>query len=388
MSRGIDNLMGTRGANEGDDSDHAAETKFFHGSNVAMPDAAFDQAQLREAATLLGIVRVGVAAVQRYPEMERVRDWIANGYAAEMAYIERRIEDRDDLTRILPGARSVIVAAVPYDTNQADSRAPRAGGSAWVSRYAWGDDYHDVVGEKLDALEAWLTEQAPTAHFKRYVDTGPVPERLLAAKAGVGWIGKNSCIIDPEWGSYLFLGVILTDLELVADEPITDHCGSCRACLEVCPTDSFPQPYVLDARRCISYLTIELRGEVPETHRAGIGDHVFGCDLCQEVCPWNQRAKRPTGADKRFAARADWHAPDVAELLQLDDEAIRRRLRHSSMKRTKVQGLRRNALIAAGNLKDPDLLPLVSCYCEDSDVGISSAARWAERRLRELPRPE
>src|SRR6185295_18594161 len=242
-------------------------------------------------------------------------------------------------------ARSVIAVGLQYDTPGPYS-VDAARDRGWMARYAWGDDYHDVMGAMLRRLAERLAAEAGPFRSRAYVDTGPIVERAWAAAAGLGAWGKNTCLLHPEHGSWFFLGEAVTDLELLPDAPRADMCGSCTACLEACPTGAFPAPYVLDATRCISYLTIERKGEIPEALRPGVGRQVFGCDICQDVCPWNRRRRHAGGPS--FEPRDGLVAPDLAELASLDDEGFRTRFRGSAVKRAKRRGLLRNVAVALG----------------------------------------
>ncbi|MBW2313270.1 MAG: tRNA epoxyqueuosine(34) reductase QueG [Deltaproteobacteria bacterium] len=336
-------------------------------------------------ALALGFDRAGIAPALPGAHAGFLRDWLARGYDGEMEWIGRRAGERMDPREVMPGARSLLVVGLVYDPAGPDLTGPVSAGR--IARYAGGEDYHELMLERLEALGSALEARAGGPVSQRaYVDTGPVHEREAAAGAGLGWIGKNTCLIDPELGSYLFLGVLLTDLELAADAPIEDHCGSCRACLDACPTDAFPEPYVLDASRCLSYTTIEVRGEIPEVLRAGQGDWVFGCDVCQEVCPWNTRTRRRVPADSgglraRLAPRAAWRAPSLEWLLSLGEEAWRAAAADTALRRTKRRGLLRNALVAAGNSGDRSLGPAVRRHAEGDDPLLAEHARWALRRL-------
>ncbi|MGH9805197.1 MAG: tRNA epoxyqueuosine(34) reductase QueG, partial [Candidatus Acidiferrales bacterium] len=236
-----------------------------------------------------GFDKVGIAPAAGLPELARFPEWLARGHAGEMDYLSD--PRRRDSRAVMPGARSVICCALGYDTaHPRSTEVPRDPERGWLSRYAWGDDYHEIVREKLEALRATLAERAgPGFDSRAYVDTGPVLERAFASHAGLGWQGKNTCLLDAELGSFFFIGVLITNLDLASDPPLPDGCGSCTLCIEACPTGAIVEPYLLDARRCISYLTIELRSAIPEELRGPMGRHVFGCDICQDVCPYNQR---------------------------------------------------------------------------------------------------
>jgi len=305
-------------------------------------------ADIKTKALELGFDACGVAPAGDLPELEFFQEWIARGYAGSMAYLERSADRRSGVEQVMPSARTVIVTATVYNTARPYSTECADSSRAEIARYAWGDDYHDVIGGRLDALLAWMREIAPHPFDARaYVDTGPVQERVYARHAGIGWIGKNSCVISPELGSWVLLGEIICSLPLDTDAPALDQCGECMLCLEACPTQALVAPGVLDSNRCISYLTIEHRGDIPVALRPAIGSHVYGCDICQEVCPWNALA--PTSADPAWRPRRVWDRPALIDLLRMPDDALNTALRGSAMRRAKAAGVRRNVAIALEN---------------------------------------
>ena len=267
-----------------------------------------------------------------------------------MAYLARSAARRSDVRQVVPTARSVVVVAVVYNTDRPYSTESKDPGTAHIARYAWGDDYHEVIGSRLEALVAWMRERSAESFDARaYVDTGPVLERVYARHAGIGWIGKNTCVINPTLGSWIFLGEVICSLELQPDEPALDQCGTCTLCLEACPTQALVAPGVLDSNRCISYLTIEHRDAIDPSLAAGLGLHVYGCDICQEVCPWNATA--PTSDDRAWQPRAVWDQPRIADLVRMPDETLQSALEGSAMSRAKPAGMRRNIAIADQNLQ-------------------------------------
>ncbi len=345
---------------------------------------AFDSAQLAESirgeARRLGIEQVGFCSVEPGRERERLAEWLARGYQGSMAWLARDPERRSDPRRLLPAARTALVVAVGYDS-AAPRTLDRAHGDAtgWISRYAWGDDYHNWLTRRLRKLARWIDDQTSgAAAAKVYVDAGPVMEKPLAERAGLGWIGKNACLISPRVGSFVFLGVILLAVEIPPDEPGVDRCGTCRACLDACPTNAFPEPYVLDARRCISYLTIEHPGEIDAALEPAINTHVFGCDLCQDVCPWNGRS--PPSAAREVAPRAGNFAPDLAALATLDEAGFAARFAGSPVKRTKRAGLQRNAAVALGNAAHAAAGEILAALSRDDDPVVAATAARALAR--------
>lgn len=299
-------------------------------------------------ARALGFDLCGVAPAEAVPEAGRIAEWIARGYAGDMGYLPRTAHRREDVRRYLPAARSVIVTGTLYNVDRPYSVEVANPAEAIVSRYAWGEDYHVVVGRRLDQLLDWMrAEHGAPFEARACVDTAPVHERSYAQAAGVGWVGKNGCLINPGLGSWVFLGEIVCSLPLVPDEPAFDQCGTCTLCLEACPTGALVEPRVLDARRCVSYLTIELRREIPEPLRPGIGARVYGCDVCQDVCPWNQSA--PSSDDPAWQPRAGLDHPRLVDLWGRSDTELAELTRGTAMTRASVAALRRNVAVAVGN---------------------------------------
>ena len=310
---------------------------------------------VKTQARVFGFDVCGIAPAESFPELSFLREWIARGYAGEMAYIPRSADRRLDVRAVVPGARSVIVMGTLYNTVAPYEAGDPGRDAALISRYAWGDDYHDVIKARLDALLTWMRgESAEPFDARAYVDTGPVQERVYAQYGGLGWIGKNTCLINPDLGSWLFLSEIICTLALDPDAPGIDQCGACTRCLDACPTDALVEPGVLDSTRCLSYLTIEIKGAIPVALRAPLDTLVYGCDICQDVCPYNQAA--PQSGDPAWQPRAGLKLPALIDLWRQPDAELRSRLKGTAMTRAKLTGLRRNLAVAIGNSGDPDAL--------------------------------
>jgi len=319
----------------------------------SMTASGITASAIKAKAREIGFDACGIAPAAAHPELRFFREWIDRGYDGEMAYLRRSVDRRADVRHVLPSARSVIVTATNYNTDRGYSTECADPMRAQVARYAWGDDYHDVIGARMETLLAWMRERSPETFDARvYVDTGPVQERVYAQHAGIGWIGKNTCVIHPTIGSWIFLAEIICSLPLEIDAPSLDQCGTCTLCLEACPTQAIVAPGVLDSTRCISYLTIEKRGDIPESLHAAIGSHVYGCDVCQEVCPWNAVALH--SGDPAWQPRSTWDRVDLLTLSRRTDDELAEALRGSAMRRAKAQGLRRNVVIALRNAEAPE----------------------------------
>ncbi|HEX7136699.1 MAG TPA: tRNA epoxyqueuosine(34) reductase QueG [Vicinamibacterales bacterium] len=305
--------------------------------------------EIKARAAQLEFDAVGIAPAAAHPELTFFREWLSQGYAADMAYLHRTADRRADVRNVLPSARSVIVTATVYNTDRPYSIECNDPLRAQIARYAWGDDYHDVIRRRLDALLEWMRETSPEPFDARaYVDTGPIQERVYAQYGGIGWIGKNTCVISPVLGSWVFLAEIVCSLPLEPDAPALDQCGTCTLCIEACPTQALT-PGVLDSNKCISYLTIERRGALTEAERRAIGSHVYGCDICQEVCPWNALAPRST--DSAWQPRSMWDAARLPVLSGAGDDRLQESLAGSAMRRTKFAGIRRNVAAALENCR-------------------------------------
>src|SRR5574337_513074 len=335
---------------------------------------------IKEEAHRLGFELVGISSVSDPPHEQSFADWLQEGYGGEMAYMTRTEQARRHPNTWLPWARSVVSVAMNYYTPFPRETHQAGAPKGWISRYAWGEDYHTVFESRLDALLGWIRNTVGEGiQGKAYVDAGPVLEKGFAGLAGIGWIGKNTLLISPRHGSYFFLGELFLSLELPTDQPIRNRCGSCDLCLKACPTDALVGPYRLDARRCISYLTIELKGSIPAQIRPLIGNHIFGCDICQEVCPYNvniEASKEPA-----FQPREGLHAQELIPLLALDDEQFRSRFKGSPLKRAKRRGVLRNVAVALGNLGSAASVPALATLLSDPEPLVRGHAAWALGRI-------
>jgi epoxyqueuosine reductase len=352
--------------------------------------AVLTSSTIKFKARELGFDLCGVAPANDFPELAFLREWIARGYAGEMAYIPRSADRRADVRAVVPGARSVVVTGTIYNTVPPYASDEPRSDVARISRYAWGDDYHDVLKKRLEALLAWMrAESSESFDARAYVDTGPVQERVYAQHAGLGWVGKNGCLISPEVGSWLFLSEIICTLPLEPDAEVLDQCGTCTRCLDACPTGALVAPGVLDATRCLSYLTIEIKGASPAHLRNALGAHVYGCDICQDVCPYNEAA--PQSDDAAWQVRPGLDLPKLADLWRRPDSELRTLVKGSAMTRAKVTGLRRNLAVAIGNSGDPDARAALAEHSPDrpsaDDPMVQEHVAWALDEVKGMMRP-
>jgi epoxyqueuosine reductase len=337
--------------------------------------------RIKSRALELGFDLVGIAPAGVAPHAKEYADWVAKGMAGDMAYMSRDPDRRSDLRRIVAGAQSIVVVGLSHYTLQLPDDVKNDPARGLIARYAWGVDYHDVMTPRLNELANFIHRSADipmsAPATKVYVDTGAVLERDWAQLAGLGFVGKNTCIINPQMGSWLFLGVVITDLDLEIDQPIKNvGCGNCTRCLVACPTDAFTSPYVLDARKCISYLTIELRGSIPIELRSMLGNRVFGCDICQDVCPWPTRFAEPTHERSFFPIDLDRAAPRLIDLARLSEDQFKQRFAGTPILRSRRRGLLRNVAVALGNWGSIEAREALSILAEDADPIIAEHAQW------------
>lgn len=340
-----------------------------------MPDELTDR--LKAEARRLGFDLVGVAPAVVPPGYGRYLEWLEEGRAAGMEYLHKRAEARGHPGHVLEGARSVVVVGMIYGHREVEEPGPTQGK---VARYARGSDYHEVLWRRLGTLLDWLKAERPGIVGRAVCDTAPLLERDFARLAGLGWIGKNTCLIDRKAGSFTVLGSVLVDAELAYDAPReVNHCGTCTRCLDACPTDAFDGPYRLDARRCISYWTIEHKGAIPDQVAATLGDWAFGCDICQDVCPWNRKA--PAGREPELEARPEWTNPDLIGWLDRDPAEFARALKGTALARSKRSGLVRNAALVLGGRGVSEAVPSLIGRLGDADPVVRGASAWALGRI-------
>ena len=337
--------------------------------------------RIKAHGTLLGFALVGVSPVVSPAHSDSFASWLRHGYQGEMGYLVRTAKERMDPGQFLPWAKSVISVGLYYDTPH-DRLPDPQGIRGWISRYAWGSDYHDVMRARLAGLLNYIRQEAGSdVRGKAFVDSARVMERGAGARAGIGWCGKNTTLLSEKIGSFFFLGELFLDLELEWDQPIRNRCDGCRLCLDACPTDAFVGPYVLDARRCISYLTIELKEAIPPDLRPLVGNHIFGCDICQDVCPYN--ATVSFKSERAFHPREGMYAPELIPVLSLNEKQFSDRFAQSPILRAKREGFLRNVCVALGNLGRPEAVPaLIVALAADPNPLVRGHAAWALGRIR------
>jgi len=334
--------------------------------------------RLKAEAHRLGFDGVGIAPAVSPPGYPRFLEWLDAGRSAGMGYLHRHAEARANPDRVLESVRSVVMVSMVY--GRRTDPTPPGGTRGKVARYAQGADYHEVLWERLESLLSWLQDECPGARGRAVADTAPLLERDFARLAGLGWFGKNTMLIDRKLGSFTVLGALLTDVELVVDEPHTaGHCGTCTRCLDACPTDAFAGPYQLDARRCISYWTIEHKGAIPEEFADRLDDWAFGCDVCQDVCPWNRKA--PEGRQPELDPRPEWVNPDLIDWLSRDPVEFRKSLKGTALSRSKRAGLLRNAALILGRRGSTEAVPVLIDRLDDTDPTVRASAEWALARI-------